>query len=77
MVIWIFQKLLKNQQKEKNNHTKQARKKDKRALAIYKKQVENDNQVFWVCPLIEDSSILDYSSAKKNLNYLMINSKIK
>ncbi len=30
-----------------------------------KKNIENDNQVFWVCPLIEDSSFLDYSSAKK------------
>ena len=33
-----------------------------------KKQIKNDNQVFWVCPLIEESSFLDYSSAKKNLN---------
>jgi ATP-dependent DNA helicase RecG len=30
-----------------------------------KKQIENDNQVFWVCPLIEESAFLDYSSAKK------------
>ncbi len=29
-----------------------------------KKQIESDNQVFWVCPLIEESSFLDYSSAK-------------
>ena len=30
-----------------------------------KKQIKNKNQIFWVCPLIEESSILDYSSAKK------------
>ena len=30
-----------------------------------RKQIDNDNQIFWVCPLIEKSSFLDYSSAKK------------
>ena len=30
-----------------------------------KKQIINKNQIFWVCPLIEESSFLDYSSAKK------------
>ena len=40
-----------------------------------KKQVENNNQVFWVCPLIEDSSILDYSSAKKKFE--LLNDKFK
>ena len=29
-----------------------------------KKQIEIDNQVFWVCPLIDQSFFLDYSSAK-------------
>ena len=38
-----------------------------------KKQVENDNQIFWVCPLIEESSYLDYSSAKKK--YELINKR--
>ena len=38
-----------------------------------KKQVESDNQIFWVCPLIEESSFLDYSSAKKK--YELINKK--
>ena len=37
------------------------------------KQLENDNQIFWVCPLIEESSFLDYSSAKKK--YELINKK--
>tara|TARA_B100001057_G_scaffold498904_1_gene607578 strand:- start:690 stop:2735 length:2046 start_codon:yes stop_codon:yes gene_type:complete len=30
-----------------------------------KKQIENNNQIFWVCPLINESTFLDYSSAKK------------
>ena len=40
-----------------------------------KKQIKNDNQVFWVCPLIEDSAFLDYSSAKKKFE--LIESKFK
>ena len=38
-----------------------------------KKQIEMNNQVFWVCPLIEESSFLDYSSAKKKFE--LINKK--
>ncbi len=38
-----------------------------------KKQLDNNNQVFWVCPLIEESSFLDYSSAKKKFE--LINKK--
>jgi ATP-dependent DNA helicase RecG len=40
-----------------------------------KKQIELDNQVFWVCPLIEESSFLDYSSVKKKFE--LINNKFK
>jgi len=29
-----------------------------------KKQLNNKNQIFWVCPLIEESAFLDYSSVK-------------
>ena len=29
------------------------------------KQLNNANQIFWICPLIEESKFLDYSSAKK------------
>ena len=32
-----------------------------------KKQIHNKNQIFWVCPLIDESKILDYSSAKKKI----------
>ena len=35
-----------------------------------KKQIINKNQIFWVCPLIDDSSFLDYSSAKKKFDYI-------
>ena len=35
-----------------------------------KKQIENDNQIFWVCPLIEESSLLNYSSAKKKFEII-------
>ena len=38
-----------------------------------KKQILNDNQVFWVCPLIKESAFLDYSSAKKKFE--IINNK--
>jgi len=38
-----------------------------------KKQILNKNQVFWVCPLIEESAFLDYSSAKKK--FKIINNK--
>ena len=34
------------------------------------KQLNLDNQVFWVCPLIKESSILDYSSAKKKFDII-------
>ena len=37
------------------------------------KQIDNGNQVFWVCPLIEESAFLDYSSAKKKFE--LINKK--
>tara|TARA_B100001057_G_C22846461_1_gene949248 strand:- start:694 stop:2739 length:2046 start_codon:yes stop_codon:yes gene_type:complete len=40
-----------------------------------KKQIEIDNQVFWVCPLIEKSFFLDYSSAKKKFE--LIDKKFK
>jgi len=36
-----------------------------------KKQIKNGNQVFWVCPLIEESKKLDYSAAVKKYNNLL------
>ena len=42
-------------------------------LIFIKKQIKNGNQVFWVCPLIEESKKLDYSAAVKKYNHLMKN----
>ena len=39
-------------------------------LAFIKKQIKNRNQVFWVCPLIDESKKLDYSAAIKKYNLL-------
>ena len=38
--------------------------------SFIKKQINMENQVFWVCPLIEESSFLDYSSAKKKFDVI-------
>ena len=38
-----------------------------------KNQINSQSQIFWVCPLIEESSFLDYSSAKKKFD--LINKK--
>ena len=37
---------------------------------LIKKQINYGNQVFWVCPLIDESSYLDYSSAKKKFDLI-------
>ncbi len=41
--------------------------------SFIKRNIKIDNQIFWVCPLIEESSFLDYSSAKKKFD--LINKK--
>ena len=35
-----------------------------------RKQINLNNQVFWVCPLIEESKFLDFSSAKKKFDII-------
>ena len=35
-----------------------------------KKQIDNQSQIFWVCPLINESSFLDYSSAKTKFDFI-------
>ena len=37
---------------------------------IIKKNLLENNQVFWVCPLIKESQILNYSSVKKRFEWL-------
>ncbi len=39
-------------------------------VEIIKKSLLEDNQVFWVCPLIKDSQVLDYSSVLKRFDWL-------
>ena len=39
-------------------------------ILFIKKQIKLNNQVFWVCPLIEESKKIDHSSAIKKFEYL-------
>ena len=39
-------------------------------LIFIKKKIMNGNQIFWVCPLIEESKKLDYSAVVEKYNYL-------
>jgi len=39
-------------------------------INFVKKEIQNDNQVFWVCPLIEESKKIDHQSAVKKYEYL-------
>ena len=39
-------------------------------LNFIDKEIENKNQVFWVCPLIDESKKLDHSSAIKKYEFL-------
>ena len=48
-------------------------KKIKELYPYIKKLIKEQNQIFWVCPLIEESSFLDYSSVKNK--YDIINDK--
>ncbi len=40
----------------------------KEIIPLIKKQIKSNFQVFWVCPLIEQSKKLNFSSAKKKFN---------
>ncbi len=39
-------------------------------IKIIKKNLSENNQVFWVCPLIKDSQIFDYTSVKMRFKWL-------
>ncbi len=39
-------------------------------IQFIKKEINSGNQIFWVCPLIEESKKIDHSSAVKKFNYL-------
>ncbi len=40
-------------------------------ISFVKKQINFGNQIFWVCPLIDESKKLDYSAAVKKYNSLL------
>ena len=65
-----------NEKPEKRKKILTLSKPEKKINELYpyiKKQIKENNQIFWVCPLIEESSFLDYSSVKKK--YDIINKK--
>ncbi len=39
-------------------------------IKFVKKEIELDNQIFWVCPLIDESKKIDHTSAVKKFKYL-------
>ena len=39
-------------------------------IKFIKKEIESGNQIFWVCPLIDESKKIDHSSAIKKFEYL-------
>ena len=39
-------------------------------LKFIKKEISNDNQIFWVCPLIEESKKIDHESAVSKFKFL-------
>jgi ATP-dependent DNA helicase RecG len=64
-------KLMEKPAKRKNIITlSKPEKKINQLWPFIKKQLNNQNQIFWVCPLIEESSFLDYSSAKKKFDLI-------
>tara|TARA_B100001057_G_C22840419_1_gene946859 strand:+ start:44 stop:2101 length:2058 start_codon:yes stop_codon:yes gene_type:complete len=45
-------------------------KKIEELISIIKKNLSENNQIFWVCPLIKESQVLDYSSVNKRFDWL-------
>ena len=39
-------------------------------IKFIKKEIKSDNQIFWVCPLIEESKKLDHTAAVKKFEFL-------
>jgi ATP-dependent DNA helicase RecG len=62
--------------KEKPNHRKEVKTYSKLenkiddVIKFVKKEIANGNQVFWVCPLIEESKKLDHQSSVKKFEFL-------
>jgi len=62
--------------KEKPNHRKEImtysklENKLEDVINFVKKEINDENQIFWVCPIIEESKKLDHQSAIKKFEYL-------
>jgi ATP-dependent DNA helicase RecG len=62
--------------KEKPNHRKEVKTYSKPenkisdVINFVRKEINNKNQVFWVCPLIEESKKLDHQSSVKKFEFL-------
>ena len=62
--------------KEKPNHRKEIKTYSKLenkledVINFVKKEINDENQIFWVCPIIEESKKLDHQSAIKKFEYL-------
>jgi len=68
MDITLIKSKPKNR-KEINTYTKDINKIDD-VILFLKKEIKNNNQVFWVCPLIEVSKKLDHQSSIVRYEYL-------
>ena len=55
--------------KEVKTYTKLESKIDE-VLKFIKKEINKDNQIFWICPLIDESKKLDHSSAVQKYEFL-------
>ena len=62
---------MKNQKREKivKTYSKPESKIDD-VIKFIKKEIKLGNQIFWVCPLIDESKKIDHSSAKQKFEYL-------
>ena len=71
MVTWMFLII-----KEKPNHRKEVKTYSKieskidEVIKFVKKEIKEGNQVFWVCPLIEESKKIDHQSSVKKFEVL-------
>ena len=52
-----------------HTYTKDANKLDE-VIKFINKEINNNNQIFWVCPLIEESKKVDHQSSISRFNYL-------
>tara|TARA_Y100001970_G_scaffold283032_1_gene397241 strand:- start:766 stop:2805 length:2040 start_codon:yes stop_codon:yes gene_type:complete len=68
MDITLIKSKPKNR-KDIHTYTKDANKIDD-VIKFIKKEITNNNQIFWVCPLIEKSKKIDHQSSIERYNYL-------